>query len=103
MQNRTYEAAIDRIVESGAKVSYPVSIPPVSDLRIEGQQAAAILTSMPSSTLLLDKSSRNVGHDYGASIGRYLSTLDSQDVNSIEDIIQFNLLHADEELPESKW
>ena len=77
----TYIDAIRRIKEAGAHVQYPISIPTVSDLSIDGEDAI--------NTVI-----------YENNIKEYLAALDYSKVHNLKDIIEFNTNHAAKELPE---
>ena len=80
----TYMDAIKRIEEAGAHVQYPVSIPTVSELSIDGKDAISTV----------------IYHEYGDNIKEYLAALDYSKVHNLEDIIEFNINYAAKELPE---
>jgi len=79
-----YLGAIDRIKKSQGAVVYPVSLPPVSELMLDGQPATIMAAR----------------HVFKQNVDRFLGLYESSDVRSVEDIIQYNKDHAEMELPE---
>ena len=46
---------------------------------------------------------RFLGHVFKKNVDSYLQSLDSSDVRTVEDIIQYNNEHTDEELPSGRY
>lgn len=91
---------MEKISKGGAKVEYPVQIPLVKDLSYEGELASnkAICMSLLWKhfvwSLLTDKD-----HNFQRNVEGYMRKLDSSDVRSLEELVDFIKAHADQELP----
>ncbi|KAH6714418.1 amidase signature domain-containing protein [Leptodontidium sp. MPI-SDFR-AT-0119] len=84
--NEIYFAAIERIKTHATEafVSYPVDIPPATDLWYEGQNPIDVVMSYEGKQALED----------------WLDEVKVPGLKTIEDLIKFNLDHQQEELPE---
>ncbi|KAI0113611.1 amidase signature enzyme [Nemania sp. FL0031] len=85
--NEMYLEAFDRIKRNASEKSvvYPVDIPPATDLWYEGRSPIDVVMSYEAKQL----------------VENWLAEVNAPGLNTIEDLIRFNVDHKDEELPEN--
>ncbi|KAF2110417.1 amidase signature domain-containing protein [Lophiotrema nucula] len=82
--NSAYMNAIDKIRKAGAEVQYPVELPTFDKWMIADNQTAMSVIMF---------------HDYKRNVDQYLSNLETSEVRSLKELIEWNKAHADIELP----
>ncbi|KAJ8132474.1 hypothetical protein O1611_g1152 [Lasiodiplodia mahajangana] len=78
-----YLAAEQLVANNGGQVTFPVTIPPVSDYLIGGQPCTILA----------------IRHVFKKNMDDYLGALSSSEVRTAEELIQYNKDHAERELP----
>ncbi|OAA80786.1 Amidase signature domain protein [Akanthomyces lecanii RCEF 1005] len=78
-----YTEARDLVTRYQAKAVYPVSLPPVADFVLDGQPCTIMA----------------IRHVFKRNVDSYLESLTTSEVRTLEDIIQYNKDHSDQELP----
>ncbi|OAQ99133.1 hypothetical protein LLEC1_03432 [Akanthomyces lecanii] len=88
-----YKEAMDLVTRYQARAIYPVSLPPVADFMLDGQPCT--IMAIP----WLDGADWAIGHVFKRNVDSYLESLATSEVRTLEDIIQYNKDHSDQELP----
>lgn len=81
--NGAYFKAIEKIKDAGAHIEYPVKLPGLESLLMDGKPAMSVI--------LL--------HDYKKNVDSYLGDLEYSEVRNLKELIEWNKEHADIELP----
>lgn len=77
----------------------PLTIPPVSAHRIDGQMASTMAISIYSKLTLGTPLTSWKGYVYKDNVEKFLGSYSESKLRTVEDVIQYNKDHADIELP----